>query len=167
MNKNNHGGQRKGAGRPKTNKPKIKTSITIDAELKKWADCQVESMSELANEGLKLIQKQRKNNFINCESYSCDSKEGKMKEKIIFPMQPMENYRFIPNRIVQKLLETSTLDMNGINVMRINDEITEQEQIQFAQLIGYSLSGFSELNYVDDETYEKAVRLSIKDLNND
>ena len=78
------------------------------------------------------------------------------KKQIIMPLQPIENGRFIPNRIVEALLETSTLDLNKIALM----DFTGQERMQFAQLIGYSLSGFSELNYVDDETYEAALKVS-------
>ena len=78
------------------------------------------------------------------------------KQQIIMPLQPIENGRFIPNRIVEALLETSTLDLNKIALM----DFTGQERMPFAQLIGYSLSGFSELNYVDDETYEAALKVS-------
>jgi len=72
------------------------------------------------------------------------------------PIQPIENNRFVKNRIVSKLLETSNLDLNDIAMM----SFTEQERIQFAQLIGYSVSGFGTLSYVDDETYNAAVKMS-------
>ena len=75
-----------------------------------------------------------------------------MTDKTIFPLQPIIDGRFVPNRIVQALLETSTLDLNVIASM----DFTDQEHMQLAQLIGYSLSGFSELDYVDDETYASA-----------
>jgi len=35
----------------------------------------------------------------------------------------------------------------------------QEDREQFAQLIGYSLSGFGELDYVSDETYEVAERM--------
>ncbi len=47
--------------------------------------------------------------------------------------------------------------MNDIASM----EFTRQEREQFAQLIGYSLSGFSELSYVSDETYESVEKMAI------
>lgn len=75
-------------------------------------------------------------------------------KQTISPIQPIANDRFVPNRIVVALLESSTLDMNKLAMM----DFTQQERIQFAQLIGYSLNGFAELSYVDDETYEAAVK---------
>ena len=71
------------------------------------------------------------------------------------PIQPTLGGRFIPNRIVEKLLETSTLDLNDIARMDFN----HQERMQLAQLIGYSVSGFGTLSYVDDETYETVISL--------
>lgn len=70
------------------------------------------------------------------------------------PIQPIHEGRFVPNRIVELLLETSTHDLNTIAC----GNFTDQERIQFAQLIGYSVSGFGTLSYVDDDTYN-AVEL--------
>lgn len=39
-------------------------------------------------------------------------------------------------------------------------DFTNEEWRQFAQLIGYSLSGYSELSYVDDAAYNEAVSAS-------
>ena len=39
---------------------------------------------------------------------------------------------------------------------------TDEDRIQFAQLIGYSLSGFSDLSYVDDQTYYTAFEMHNK-----
>ena len=77
-------------------------------------------------------------------------------QKLVMPLQPIENGRFVANRIVTTLLDSGKLDMNDLACM----EFTAQERIQFAQLIGYSLSGFSELSYVDDETYTAAEKAS-------
>ncbi len=72
---------------------------------------------------------------------------------LVMPMQPIRDGRFVANNIVKMLLDTHpTMDMNTIAML----SFTEQEQMQFAQLIGYSLNGFSELSYVDDETYAAA-----------
>ncbi len=43
--------------------------------------------------------------------------------------------------------------MNQLARMEFSDEDREQ----FAQLTGYSLSGFGDLDYVSDETYERAA----------
>ena len=63
--------------------------------------------------------------------------------------------RFKENRIVRLLLDWSSargMDMNDI--ARLNFPAEDREQ--FAQLIGYSLSGFGELSYVSDEAYKEA-----------
>jgi len=54
------------------------------------------------------------------------------------------------------LLELGPIDMNKLAMM----DFTDQERVQFAQPIGYSLSGFAELSYVDDESYASALRIS-------
>ena len=77
---------------------------------------------------------------------------------IVMPLQPIKNGRFIPNRIVEKLLEAAPIGLNEIACM----DFTDGEREQFAQLIGYSLSGFSELSYVSDETFEAATNVSTK-----
>jgi hypothetical protein len=55
---------------------------------------------------------------------------------------------------VEILLEAAPIGLNELACM----EFTAQERMQFAQLIGYSLSGFGELSYVDDETYTAAEK---------
>lgn len=77
--------------------------------------------------------------------------------KLPHPMQPVADdgndvLRFKPNAIVRALLDEGKIDMNQIAV---RDFFTE-DRVQFAQLIGYSLSGFGELSYVDDLTYDMA-----------
>ena len=73
------------------------------------------------------------------------------------PIQPLdldehETLRFKANAIVRFLLDAGPFDMNQLAQMTFSQEDREQ----FAQLIGYSLSGFGELSYVSDETYERA-----------
>jgi hypothetical protein len=76
------------------------------------------------------------------------------------PLQPLERDehgypRFRQNQIVSKLLDEGRFDMN-----RIADwDVSQDDRIQFAQLIGYSLSGFGELDYVDEETYQAACQM--------
>ena len=61
--------------------------------------------------------------------------------------------RFKGNAIVQHLLDTHpTCDMNHLARMGFTDD-----RQQFAQLIGYSLSGYGDLSYVDDRTYAIAA----------
>lgn len=73
------------------------------------------------------------------------------------PQQPVilasdGRIRFKPNAIVQHLLDCGGLDMNHLACQDFSDE----DRQQFAQLIGYSVSGYSELSYVSDEAYERA-----------
>jgi hypothetical protein len=62
--------------------------------------------------------------------------------------------RFRKNKIVEYLLDQGPFDMNHLAVQGFSAE----DQEQFAQLIGYSVSGFSELSYVSDEAYAEAER---------
>jgi hypothetical protein len=77
-------------------------------------------------------------------------------EQLKHPVQPLVDddgiTRFKRNAIVCFLLDAGPYDMNKLALMPFSDEDREQ----FAQLIGYSLSGFGELSYVSDETYERA-----------
>ena len=73
------------------------------------------------------------------------------------PLQPLEKdksgvLRFKENAIVRHLLDNGGIDLNKIAVM----DFTADDRQQFAQLIGYSLSGYSELSYVDDDAYGTA-----------
>jgi hypothetical protein len=74
------------------------------------------------------------------------------------PTQPLESdsngvLRFKKNAIVNFLLDSSPYDMNQLAAMHFSDEDREQ----FAQLIGYSLCGFADLNYTSDATYDEAL----------
>lgn len=73
------------------------------------------------------------------------------------PLQPLVRdahgvVRFKKNAIVSYLLEAGPFDMNSLAIMDFSNEDREQ----FAQLIGYSLSGFSELSYVSNRTFNAA-----------
>lgn len=86
------------------------------------------------------------------------TEEEKADNKNLHPIQPLvldENgvLRFEENKIVRYLLDAGPFDMNKLALMPFSNEDREQ----FAQLIGYSLSGFSELSYVSDETYNRAL----------
>lgn len=71
----------------------------------------------------------------------------------LHPMQPLiidehGTVRFKKNEIVRVLLDTGVLDMNKLAVLNFSREDREQ----FAQLIGYSVSGFGDLSYVSKES---------------
>lgn len=83
-----------------------------------------------------------------------------MSESTNHPIQPLETVdgtlRFKPNPIVRYLLEKGPFDLNDIASICFSDN----DQQQFAQLIGYSLNGYSELSYVSDENYAAAEVMS-------
>jgi replicative DNA helicase len=79
------------------------------------------------------------------------------------PIQPLAKdargaLRFKANAIVQHLLDShQSCDMNTLASM----DFTDDDRQQFAQLIGYSLSGYGELQrYVDDEAYDTAAHMA-------
>lgn len=77
----------------------------------------------------------------------------------INPMQPVilhdnGDFRFKENKIVTYLLDNGLSDMNKLAVLDFSDD----DRMQFAQLIGYSIRGYSELSYVSDESYYKAEK---------
>lgn len=77
------------------------------------------------------------------------------------PLQPLVRdpsgvIRFRENAIVRYLLEASKqgrrCDLNALAIL----PFTQEDREQFAQLIGYSLSGFGDLSYVSKGTYARA-----------
>lgn len=73
------------------------------------------------------------------------------------PMQPVVTddhgvQRFKENRIVRFILDQGGVDLNQIGAM----DFPQEDQEQFAQLIGYSLCGFEELSYVSDKEVKRA-----------
>ena len=78
----------------------------------------------------------------------------------MLPIQPIVadaigTIRFRPNRLVEHLLQDGPFDMNHLAVWSQTHGIPDEEQAQFAQLIGYSVSGFADLSYVDDNLYAR------------
>jgi len=76
------------------------------------------------------------------------------------PIQPISKdthgvYRFKSNSIVRFLLDEGPFDLNQLAIK----DFSQEDREQFAQLIGYSLSGFGELSYVSDESYETAEKM--------
>ena len=72
------------------------------------------------------------------------------------PMQPLvwdgDVVRFRRNKIVEYLFNTGRLNLNDIACMPFDAE----DRQQIAQLLGYSVSGYGELNYVTDDSYAEA-----------
>lgn len=75
------------------------------------------------------------------------------------PLQPIVTddhgtKRFKENAIVRFLKDNSSLDLNGLS----NPPFPREDWEQFAQLIGYSVSGFLDLSYVSDETADAVAK---------
>jgi len=83
------------------------------------------------------------------------------------PMQDIEKdtngvIRFRRNDIVRALLDTGKLNMNDLALLPFSDE----DRRQFAQLIGYSISGYCDLSYVseaDADAVDAAVEAAYGD----
>lgn len=78
----------------------------------------------------------------------------------MLPLQPIYTdssgvIRFQANKVVNYLLKHGGLDLNKLAVASELSDCKEDWE-QFAQLIGYSISGFGELSYVSDQTYNSA-----------
>lgn len=78
------------------------------------------------------------------------------------PIQPLVDVqgvtRFKANAIVRHLIDTHpACDLNTLAAMDFSDD----DRQQFAQLIGYSLSGYCSLSsYVDDAAYYAAANMA-------
>lgn len=81
------------------------------------------------------------------------------------PIQPLAKdsngtLRFKENKIVSDLLDLASKHGLSLNDIALRD-YTNEDRRQLAQLIGYSLSGYSELqSYVDDAAYSAALEKS-------
>ena len=75
----------------------------------------------------------------------------------IQPLAPDEHgaLRFKQNKIVRHLLDWAKEKGHGLNELATLD-FPQEDWEQFAQLIGYSLSGFQELSYVTGDTIAAA-----------
>lgn len=80
------------------------------------------------------------------------------------PMQPVAKndegvLRFRKNKIVEYLLERGREHGIDLNHLATRD-FPQEDQEQFAQLIGYSVCGYHELPYVSDESAAQASLLA-------
>jgi len=89
-------------------------------------------------------------------------------EMVAQPIQPLTTdqrgtIRFRSNAIVRYLLDNGGIDLNRLAALDFSDE----DRMQFAQLIGYSLSGFGELNYTTNDVYDAAERMASEGITED
>lgn len=84
------------------------------------------------------------------------------KKKPKHPMQPIVRckdnvYRFKENAVVRFLLDWAQPRGMGLNELAMMDkQFSQEDREQFAQLIGYSVSGFGELGYASKKTVAEA-----------
>lgn len=83
----------------------------------------------------------------------------------VLPLQPVicdsnGTHRFRANALVQYLYDWAQPRGCGMNELHMLPGIPVEDWEQFAALTGYSISGFSELSYVRNSTYEAAARAS-------
>ena len=81
------------------------------------------------------------------------------------PVQPLVvdehgTIRFKGNAIVRFLLDTSVNDLNKLYCMPFSRE----DWVQFNQLIGYSVCGWSDLSCVNDDDYARATKENYQQL---
>ncbi len=85
------------------------------------------------------------------------------------PIQPIEKDkdgvpRFKQNAIIRYLIDVGYKHGCGLNdLARMN--FSNEDWMQLAQLIGYSLNGYGELSYVDNDSYGVAEVMSKSDEN--
>lgn len=59
--------------------------------------------------------------------------------------------RFLENRIIRKLCDDGKIDLNEIAKEFLNEKYNQDHQ-QLAQLLGYSLSEYLDLSYVNEDS---------------
>ena len=82
-------------------------------------------------------------------------------------MQPiiLDEYgvaRFKANALVRYLLDNGGIDMNELARQSHVQKWTQEDCMQFAQLIGYSVDGYGDLSYVTSESCAKADAIACK-----
>ena len=77
--------------------------------------------------------------------------------------------RFRPNKIVEWAERTGKIDLNDVAIRAAKGEFDREDQIQLAQLIGYSIDGAADLPYMDRETIDEAFAeyVALKDAEDD
>lgn len=88
-----------------------------------------------------------------------------MRKKRSQPMQPIEwdgkgVIRFQDNKIISMLYEAGVFDLNAIAVQCIEKKIPRADQMQFWQMLGYSVSGFGDLSFATKEMVAAADEIA-------
>lgn len=83
------------------------------------------------------------------------------REKLAHPDQPVGRdgegvFRFKENRIVRWMLDQGRMGLRFDLSMVSACGFSSEDLMQFAQLLGYSVSGFCELYYVTNEAADRA-----------
>ena len=122
---------------------------------------------------LALSVENKKDGFAYSQALAFESLDlgAKFDDNILTMNQPMQPLaydekgvlRFKANAIVQYILDNGGVDLNKIACLQFSKE----DRQQFAQLIGYSLGGYSSLSYVDNESYETAEKIFNEGLSED
>lgn len=67
--------------------------------------------------------------------------------------------RFRENQIISFLVELAF--ENGFSLSKIAAmDFSDEDRMQLAQLMGYSVAGYGMLSYVSDESYAKALEMA-------
>lgn len=66
--------------------------------------------------------------------------------------------RFKRNEIVDWLERTGKANLNEIALMHADGQFSVEDMEQFWQLLGYSVSGYADLSFVRNETYDEAAK---------
>ena len=89
------------------------------------------------------------------ESYLAQSREPEDDDIHLHPMQEVvwvgKVARFRENKLVSMLLDAaakSGMDLNAIAMLSAKGDVEDADVIQLMQLIGYSVSGYGDLTYV-------------------
>ena len=89
-------------------------------------------------------------------------------EELEHPLQPigLDKHgvaRFKENAIVRFLLDAGPFDLNQIACMKFSAE----DHSQLAQLIGYSVSGFGDLSYANEDVVSRADAIADRIIENE
>ena len=88
------------------------------------------------------------------------------------PIQPLvideqKVLRFKQNKIVRDLLDFASSRGMSLNEIAFNRTYSDDDHQQFAQLIGYSVSGYGELPYVDNVSFAAVAYMEHNPMTSD
>lgn len=90
-------------------------------------------------------------------------KNKRLVDNMKHPMQPIgfaegNVVRFKANKVIQWLFDTGKLDLNAMAMQNFSKQDTEQ----IAQLLGYSVCGYSDLSYATKKSKDQAWEIMNK-----